>query len=48
MASYQLKSTIKNSQTDIICIYGSKEMKCVKHSAEQLKKLASTFKDNRI
>lgn len=44
MASYQLKPEIKNSKTDVIYMYGSKEMKCVKLSAEKLKKFLPSLK----
>lgn len=44
MASYYLKPEIKNSKTDIIYMYGSKEMKCVKLSAEKLKNLLPSLR----
>lgn len=44
MASYYLKPEIKNSKTDIIYMYGSKEMKYVKLSAEKLKNLVPSLR----
>lgn len=44
MALYSLKPEIKKAKTDLIYMYGSKEMKCVKLSAEKLKELLPSLK----
>ena len=38
MAGYRLKNTIADSKTQVLYIYGEKEMGCVKESAKLFKK----------
>ena len=39
MAGYRLKNTIADSKTQVLYIYGEKEMGCVKESAKLFKKM---------